>query len=166
MIQPSIFTTDFLVEFISKFKNEMMIVYIILSLIRGFFLIPSTPFVLSGAILFPDKLLWVLLISMCGIMLSATSLYFFSDILGFSNYFKKKFPNKISHWKKKLRHPKSIYYVILWSFFPFVPTDLMCYASGLIKMPFKNLFIGVFIGEIILVSIYTYFGNSLWGLIF
>lgn len=162
IINPEIITAEYLVSFIQKFQNEMLLVYTLLTLMRGFFLIPSTPFVIGGGLLFPDQLLLVLIISIAGILFSATSLYYFSDLLGFSSYLEKKFPSKINSWKKKLDSPKSTLLVAGWSIFPFVPTDIICYVTGILKTPFKNVLFGVFIGEIILCSLYVYFGAAIF----
>lgn len=123
---------------------------------------PSTPFVIAGALLFPDNLLLVLFISMTGIMLSATALYYFSDILGFSEYLEKRYPNKVKKWENKLQSSKATFLVLGWSFFPLVPTDIICYAAGIVKMPYKYMFIGVFFGELILTSFYIYSGTTLY----
>lgn len=158
---PIIATPDYIKTFISSYGSEMMLVYIGLTLVRGFFLIPSTPFVIGGGMLFPDQLLLVLGISMLGVMVSATALYFFSDSLGFSQYLESKYPKRIGSCKAKLQDYRATYFVLGWSFFPLVPTDLICYVAGLVKMPFKYLFIGVFVGELILDIFYVYFGSSL-----
>jgi uncharacterized membrane protein YdjX (TVP38/TMEM64 family) len=161
---PEVFSSEYLVNFIKEFKNEMIIVYVIISLVRGFFLLPSTPFVLVGVLLFPENLLMVLVISMIGIVFSSTALYYFSDLLGFSSFLERKFPKKVAKWKKILSHPNAIFYVIGWSFFPFVPTDMICYVAGIIKMPYKNMMLGIFIGELVLVAAYVYFWNEIVNL--
>lgn len=165
VLNPEIITAKYLVAFVQEFLGEMLLIYTILTLIRGFFLIPSTPFVIGGGLLFPDQLLLVLLISIIGVLFSAASLYYFSDLLGFSNYLEKKFPNKIPVWKKKLDTPKSTLLVAAWSMFPFVPTDIICYVTGILKTPIKNVLFGVFIGEIILCSLYVYFGAAIFNLV-
>jgi len=165
LVNPEIASPNFLVSFIRSFEQEMLLIYITLTLVRGFLLIPSTPFVIGGGILFPEQLLLVLAISMLGVMFSATSLYYFSDILGFSKYLTKKYPKEIEKWEARLRQPRAICFVMGWSFFPFVPTDLICYVSGIIKMPFKNMFIGVFIGELILDIGYVYLGSNFLNII-
>ena len=163
IINPEIITADYLIAFIQRFQNEMLLVYTLLTFVRGFFLIPSTPFVIGGGLLFPDQLLLVLLISIAGVLFSATSLYYFSDLLGFSSYLEKKFPSKIPAWKKKLDTPRSMLLVAGWSIFPFVPTDIICYVTGILKTPFKNVLFGVFIGELILCSLYVYFGAAIFN---
>ena len=98
---------------------------------------------------------------MVGVMTSATALYYFSDILGFSQYLEKKYPKDIGRWKSILQSRKAIYFVIGWSFFPLVPTDLICYVAGIVKMPYKHMFVGVFTGELILDIFYVYLGSNL-----
>ena len=165
LLNPEFITVHNLVVFIQEFKNEMLLIYILLTLIRGFFLIPSTPFVIGGGILFPDKLILVLLISMIGVLFSASALYYFSDLLGFSNFLENKYPSKITILKKKLNTPKSTLLIACWSIFPFVPTDIICYVAGILKTPIKNVLFGVFIGEVILCSLYVYFGATVFNLL-
>lgn len=162
---PKIISPEYLVEFIKKFNTEVLLIYILITLTRGYFLIPSTPFVLLGVLLFPAKPFLVLVISMIGILFSSTMLYYFSDILGFSGYLEKRFPKKIKKWKQQLTTSKSTFFIAAWALFPLVPTDIICYIAGIIKIPFKNMLIGIFIGEVILVAFYTYFGSSLINVI-
>ena len=162
LMSPDMLSPDRIVAFVRTFEGEMLFVYIAASFIRGFFLIPSTPFVLGGAMLFPDQLFLVLAISMAGIMFSASLLYYFSDALGFSRHLATKAPEKVVLWKDKLKRPRAIFLVVGWSFFPFVPTDMVCYVAGIVRMPFRNLFIGVFLGELTLVIFYVYFGQGIF----
>ena len=98
---------------------------------------------------------------MIGILFSSTMLYYFSDILGFSGYLERKVPEKIEKWKQQLTTSKSTFFIAAWALFPFVPTDIICYITGIIKIPFKNMLIGIFIGELILVTFYVFFGSNL-----
>ena len=159
---PEMATPEYFRNFLESYGDEMWLVFIVLTVLRGFFLIPSTPFVIGGALLFPDQLFLVLVVSMVGVMLSATALYYFSDMLGFSKYLEKKHPNDIDLWKSRLSSPKAIFFVAGWSLFPLVPTDLICYIAGIVKMPYRYMFLGVFIGELALVVFYIYFGSSVW----
>lgn len=97
--------------------------------------------------------------------MGSSALYYFSDALGFSEKLEKKYPEKLNRWHARLNSPKSTLIVIAWSFFPLVPTDLICYVAGIVKMPFKFMLLGVFIGEIILISLYVYLGNGIVELI-
>lgn len=165
-LRPEVASPEYIVRLISRFSNEMLLVYIVITIGRGFFLIPSTPFVIGGAILFPDQLLLVLVISMIGVLFSATALYYFSDLLGFSKYLEKKYPKGVERWTRRLQHPRAALFVFGWAFFPFVPTDLICYVAGIVKMPYRFMFIGVFLGELTLNVFYVYFGGGIFEAIF
>jgi len=164
-LSPETFSADRITKFIKTFNTEMLWIYILLSLMRGFFLIPSTPFVIAGGLLFPDRLLLILIISMVGVMVSATAIYYFSDFLGFSKRLNHRFTSKTETWRARFSSSKSVFFIAGWSLLPIVPTDLICYAGGILKAPFKYIFTGVFIGELILCYIYIYFGASVLQLL-
>ena len=166
LIYPDILSAEYVVNFIARFENQLLLAYFLISVLRGLFLIPSTPFVLAGILLFPAMPWIVLLISMIGILLTATGLYYFSDMLGFSEKLDKKFPEKMKIWHKRLNSPKATLIVLAWSFFPLVPTDLICYVAGIVKMPFRYLLLGVFVGELILVSFYVFVGQGIFHYFF
>jgi uncharacterized membrane protein YdjX (TVP38/TMEM64 family) len=106
----------------------------------------------------------VLVISLIGILFSSPALYYFSDLLRFTTFLERKFPGKVAKWKKIVSHPNAIFYVIGWSFFPFAPTDVACYVAGIIKRPYKNMILRIFIRELFLVTAYVYFGNEIVNL--
>ena len=162
IVNPSFFSVHNLVNFIQRFETQLMVVYILISALRGLFLIPSTPFVLAGVILFPSSPIFVISVSLGGILLTTIMLYYFSDLLGFSEKLTKKFPHKMKTWEDRLRSKHAIWIVLLWSFFPLVPTDLICYLAGIVKMPLKYLLLGVGIGELILVACYVYLGSGIF----
>ncbi len=162
ILNPSSFTAENIAEFLKEFENQAIVIYILLSLARGLFLIPSTPFVLAGAILFPHMPWTIFTISMMGVLFGSSAIYFFSDLLGFSEKLEKKYPKQIQKWQRRLNSPKSIWIVIAWSFFPFVPTDLICYVAGIVKMPYRFLLAGVFIGEAVLVYFYVFLGVGIY----
>ncbi len=134
-------------------------------MIRGFFLIPGTPFVFAGILLFPDNPVLVLSIAMASIVFSATLLYYFSDWLGYGDYLLEKHKDKVGIWLERLKSPKATWIVIAWAFFPPVPTELICYLAAIVKMPYRNMIAGIFIGELVLFSIYIYFGKGIYELL-
>ncbi|NBS92050.1 hypothetical protein EBS67_18950, partial [bacterium] len=76
-----------------------------ISFLRGFTLIPSTPFVIAGVLLFPENKIIVLLISLGGILFSATLLYYLSEFLGFDSYFEKIAPERVNRITTKINSP-------------------------------------------------------------
>ena len=159
-LNPYAFSKENIVAFVSKYNSFMWTVYFLLHVFRGFVLLPSTPLIFAGILLFPDSPFLVLSISLIGIVFASLLIYFFSDKLGFSSFFNKK-TAKINKIEKHLSGKYGYLYIMLWSFIRIVPTDLICYVSGALKIKISTFLISIFIGELILCSIYIYGGLSL-----
>lgn len=158
---PSKFTAENIAEFLLRFSGLIWLIYLGFSIVRGITLLPSTPLVLAGTLLFPEQPFAVLFVSMTGILLSSTMIYFFSEYLGFSEYFEGHKPELSHKIKAKLEHPLGFLFVAGWAFFPLVPTDLVCYLAGTTKMNYWKFIAAVFVGELILCVCYIFFGGSL-----
>ncbi len=161
LANPAAFTAENIAVFLERFQGTIWLVYLAFSILRGITLLPSTPLVLAGTMLFPEQPWAVLGISMTGILLSSTMIYYFSEFLGFDEYFESKKPELMHKIKAKLEHPLGFLFVAGWAFFPFVPTDLVCYVAGTARMNFAKFITAVGIGEIILCSFYIFFGGTL-----
>ena len=155
------FTAANIADFIASFQTQIWLVYFAMSVLRGFTLLPSTPLVLAGAFLYPEQPWLVLLTSMFGIVLSSTLIYFCSEALGFSHYFETRKPKAVEHIRCRLEQPTGLVFIGIWAFFPFVPTDAVCYVAGTMKMHFLKFIAAVFTGELVLCSIYVFSGGSL-----
>lgn len=164
LLNSSILSPENIQETVIQYGPTALLIYVGISMFRGFFLIPSTPFVLAGVAMYPNDPLLVITVSMAGIMFSAMLLYFFSQRLGFSEYLERTCPTPIRRTKKLLNGNWATAFVAGWSVFPFVPTDVICYVAGTIKMPFHKMMLGLFIGEMVLVSTYVYLGKGIMGL--
>ena len=155
------FTPRHISEFISKFEGHLLLAYFMISFLRGFTLIPSTPFVIAGVLLFPENKIIVLLISLGGILFSATLLYYLSEFLGFDSYFEKIAPERVIQITTKIDSPWGFLFVVLWAFFPLAPTDLVCYLAGTVRMNFLRFILAVALGELIICLFYSYSIGSL-----
>jgi len=159
-LNPYLFTKEAIASFISKYHDYGIIVYFLIHVLRGLVLLPSTPLIFAGILLFPLDLFMVLSISLIGILSSSLLIYFFSDKLGFSTIFSRK-PNKIAQIKEKLNGKYGPLYIIGWAFFPLVPTDLICYVSGALKIKVSVFIFSIFLGELLLCSLYIFGGSYL-----
>jgi uncharacterized membrane protein YdjX (TVP38/TMEM64 family) len=159
LLYPNLFTADALAAFLLEFEGAILMVYLAMSAFRGLSLLPSTPLIIAGTLLFPTEPVTVLGISVAGIFLSSTMIYFFSDYLGFSEFFKRHKPEQINKIKLKLEKPTGFLFIMLWSFFPFVPTDAVCYVAGTTKVSFPKFILAVLAGETILCSFYVFSGR-------
>jgi uncharacterized membrane protein YdjX (TVP38/TMEM64 family) len=161
LFKPEVFSAENIAAFLQHFRSQLWLTYFFVSFVRGFFLIPSTPFIFAGIILFPEDTFLLLFTAVAGVVFSSAMLYFYSDNLGFSQYLERYFPVQLAKVKELLKGKYAFPLVFIWSIFPFVPTDLVSYAAGLIKMPVSKVLAGIAIGELILASLYLYFGREL-----
>ena len=165
LIYPNSFTAESLKTVLHHNSSLILLTFIVLSFIRALFFLPSTLFVLMGAVLYPDEPVFVLIVSMIGILIGASLVYKAASILTPEQLFSGKNLTRIEGVRSKMdEYGFSI--VLLWSFFPAVPTDLICYVAGTIKMAFWKFILAVFLGEIVLVSIYIWTGKSIIELLF
>ncbi len=157
--RPAIFTPQNIAGLLVEFQNETLAVYLLLSILRGFTLLPSTPLVLAGTLMFPTQLWLVLAVSIFGILVSSSVIFWFSDLLGISKFFETRKPERVAKIRTRLERPTGLAFVFLWAFFPFVPTDAVCYVAGTTKMNFPKFIAAIFAGEMILCSLYVFAGS-------
>lgn len=140
--------------FLEQFWSLLLFVYFLISALRGLTLIPSTPFVVVWAVLFPGDLLFVYIISLFGILLSVSMIYFFSQEMGFEEVLMKKYPKtvkKAENWIQK----HGFIAVSVTSFLLFIPTDVVSYMAGTLRMNYLKFIAWVMVGEWLV-----------WGVIF
>lgn len=164
LVWPEYFKPEGIKAFLDEFHREAVLIYLLASVLRGLSLLPSTPLIIAGTLAFPAHPWMVLAISILGILVSSSMIYWLSDVLGFSDYFNKHQPQKIDKIREKLDHPLGALFVAAWAFFPLVPTDLVCYVAGTTRMNFPKFISAIFIGEIILCVIYIFGGGQLLSL--
>lgn len=156
------FTPEKISSFLKDNETSFLWVYLFISLVRGIFLIPSTPFVFAGIILFPEQPLLVFLISLLGVSFSASFIYFFAQYLEFDHLISKK-EKRLYNIKTKINQ-YGFWIVLVWSFFPIVPTDLICYIASITKMSYWKFISALFIGESLLIALYVWFGDYISGM--
>jgi uncharacterized membrane protein YdjX (TVP38/TMEM64 family) len=111
--------------------------------------------------LFPP--LPLLVSTLVGIAISSASIYAFAGSLKLGEYLERKHARHMERLQTALRrHPTSI--VTAWSFLPIVPTDLICYVCGVMRISFRRFLFGVLIGEGAICAIYIFAGASLLDL--
>lgn len=161
LIWPEHFKPEGIKATLDKFHHEAVFIYLVASLLRGLSLLPSTPLIIAGTLAFPSHPWMVLAISVFGILVSSSMIYWLSDALGFSDYFQRHQPKKIERIRTKLDHPLGALFVAAWAFFPLVPTDLVCYVAGTSRMNFLKFIVAIFVGELILCCIYIFGGGHI-----
>jgi uncharacterized membrane protein YdjX (TVP38/TMEM64 family) len=165
LLHPADFTAEHFGQVLAGWGRWAFTGFVLASLLRGALLIPSTPVVLAGGAAFPEAIPAVLVVSMLGILGSSTLLYRFPGFAGYDTVLAERYPAKLAHLREKLAKPGAMWFVAAWAFFPVVPTDLICYAAGLVRMPYRRMILGIIIGELPLVSAYILLGAKLSGIL-
>ncbi|HHG84259.1 MAG TPA: TVP38/TMEM64 family protein, partial [Bacteroidetes bacterium] len=155
---PEYFTVSAIQTGLQNYQGPLLLGYLGISLVRGIFFIPSTPFVLAGAIIFPNQAWMVVFISICGVLAGSTYVYFFTEYLEVEKVFRKNFKARFEKVKKGMTK-YGLWIVVAWAFIPVVPTDLISYTAGVTKMPYWKFAIGILLGELPLVMLYVFFGG-------
>lgn len=139
---------------IQWFWSGAIIVYGLVFLFRWILLVPSTPLILVGMLLFPNSPHIVFIISMMGIIFSSLVIYRFSDLLWLDEYFEEH-----NHNNKKMEYFINKYWffaVAFWSFFLVLPTDLVCYIAGMVRMNIYKFIAWVFVWEGLIIWLFIY----------
>lgn len=132
--------------------------YLLIGALRAFTLVPATfPLLIAMPFFNP----WVLLgLTIPCIGISSSICYWFAEALHMDELFERKYPRQIGRLKELL----GLYQlpiIIGWSFMLFLPTDVLCYVCGSLKINYKKFLIGVIIGEGTVYAIYIFLGDYL-----
>jgi len=133
-------------------------IFFLIGALRGFTLIPSTSLVVIGLLFFEPVPLFIVVLA--GIVVSSVSVYYFAEFLRLDAYLETKHRpqmDRLRAWLGRYELPV----IIAWSATPFLPTDLICYVCGTLRVDIKKFILGVFIGEAIICAAYIFFGGSL-----
>jgi uncharacterized membrane protein YdjX (TVP38/TMEM64 family) len=158
------FTPRKIAILLNQYQTTLLLIYFIISMIRGIFLIPSTPFVFAGILLFPDQLFLVFFISLIGVTFSGAFIYQFAHYLEFDRLISKKQKQLVKIKNGINRY--GFWIVLVWSFFPIVPTDLICYIASITRMHFWKYLSALFLGEAVLIALYVWFGDTISSYLF
>ena len=121
-------------------------------------MIPVTPLIILGLLFFKPLPLYVL--TMLGITVSSISVYYLSGFMNLDTILDNKYKKQVTKTKLALKKSE-LPIIISWSAFPFLPTDIICYACGALRIDIKKLVLGVLIGEGITSGLYIFLGHYL-----
>lgn len=79
--------------------------------------------------------------------------YSFAEAVRFDRFFERRYGPQIARLRALLAR-RELPIVILWSFFPLAPTDLVCYVCGTLKVDIRKCLLGVTVGEGAICAIY------------
>lgn len=154
-------TPSAIMHWIAAHTFSVIIIYCLLCTVRGLFMLPATPFIFAGILLFPNQPVLLLIISLSCILVSSIFIYYASRYMDFGSFFEKKYPHKIATIHAKLSRSTGFYFITGWALLPFTPTDLIIYGAGSIKVPIWKVLVPVLLGEAVICSFYILNGIQL-----
>lgn len=131
--------------------------YLGLGCVRGFTLVPATYLVVAGMLILAPLPLYLL--TLAGIVVSSAAVYCFAEAMQFDRLFERRYPAQVTRLRVLMAR-RELPIVIIWSFFPLAPTDLVCYVCGALKVDLKKCLLGVAIGEGSICAIYIFLGGQ------
>jgi uncharacterized membrane protein YdjX (TVP38/TMEM64 family) len=144
-------------HFFSANLTEGLFVYFVISTLRGFTLIPSTPIVLAGVLVFPPWHLF--LVNQLAVYSSSAIVFFMARHFRFDHYFHKHYPRQVGKLSILLRK-RELTVISLWGFAPFVPSDMIVYVCSVLRIRLWKTLLGVSIGEGAICFIYIFGGSA------
>ena len=154
---PDVFAPANIRKFFDTNLYAGLTVYLLLASLRGFTMIPLTPLLFAGILVFPP--LPFLLVNMIGILVSSAFVYYMARYFRFDHFFNVHYPTQIAKLTGMLRN-RELPVIFLWSFAPVFPTDLIVYVCSVVRISISKTLLGVLAGEAIICAIYIYGGAA------
>lgn len=141
----------------------LYILIFFLGAVRGFTLIPVTYLIILGLIFVPAIPLFFII--MLGILISSFSVYHFFEYLRIDKMLGEKYHKQVESTKYYLtKYEMPV--IIFWSMNPILPSDIICYVAGTLRINIYKFLLGIMIGEGMTCAIYIFGGKYILGLIF
>ncbi|MCD2421908.1 VTT domain-containing protein [Niabella pedocola] len=150
------FTQEAIAAFLLQYRQQVWLVYFSICILRGLFLLPSTPFLFAGILIFRDSPLLLFGIFMFSILVVAAFIYYAAGYLRFSAL---SAAPKLQRIQQGLQGKQGFWLILGWAFMPFTPTDLICYAAGLLRIRFWRCMLPLLLGEAVICALYIINGR-------
>lgn len=162
LIEPELLSPEYMAARIKEYEGAIWGIYITLSIGRILLMLPPTPFLILGIVLFPDSPFFVAMVILFSVTCSTTFFYYVAGNMGWHEFFEKKYPKQRQKIQAWMEGPRAIWIILFWAFLPITPTDLMAYVGGIVSIRFRLLLPIILIGQIPLMLIYIYLGELLF----
>jgi uncharacterized membrane protein YdjX (TVP38/TMEM64 family) len=149
-------TKERIADFFRLYQSWFLLIYWVMLIVRAVVLLPATPLILAASMLLPGDPSLVLGVTMFGMAVSSTIIYYFSDWLGVRAHFDRVAPRQVKNVEGWFKHRYGVVLVGGCAFFIVVPTDLVCYVAGMVRMPFRRFICALMVGETLLCTIYIF----------
>ncbi len=153
-------TKENIAAFLSLYQDRMLIIYFFICVLRGIMLIPATPFLFAGIFLFGSTPYLLFAVFMSSVLIVSAFIYYASGYVGVEAILAPMPERKVQAIKKRLQGPHIFWFILLWAFAPFTPTDLVCCVTRALRIKFIRLIIPLLIGEGVICAFYIF--NGYW----
>ena len=157
-LRPDLFSPERIREIFATNLVLGLLIYFILSTLRGFTLIPSTPIVFAGILVFPPAPLY--LVNLAAVFTSSAIVYYMAKLVRFDHYFHERYPKQIKTLTGLLRN-RELPVISLWGFTPMVPTDMIVYGCSVLRISLAKTLFGTAIGEGVICAVYIFGGTAI-----
>lgn len=155
LFRPDLFEPSRIRQYFSENLGWGLAGYFVISTLRGFTFIPSTPIVLAGILVFPP---WPLfLVNQVAVYTSSGIVYGMARYFRFDHFFHSRYPRQIGALTTLLQG-RQLPVISIWGFFPFVPSDMIVYVCSVLRISVWKTLFGVSIGEGVICAIYIFGG--------
>ncbi len=156
-LRPDLFSPERIREIFAANLVLGLLVYFVVSTLRGFTLIPSTPFVFAGILVFPPVPLYI--VNLIAVFASSAIVYHMTKVVRFDHYFHKRYPQQIKTLTGLLRR-RELPVISLWGFAPMVPTDMIVYVCSVLRINMAKTLFGTALGEGVICAVYIFGGSA------
>lgn len=156
-LNPDVFTPESIRGWFGDNLYLGLLIYVVLFCVRAFTLIPHTPLLVTGILVFPPLPLFFA--NLLGVNGTVAIIYFLSRKLRFDQYFDTRYPLQIGKLSQLLRN-REFPVIVLWSFALVLPTDLIVYVCSVLRIKPVKAFVGVSIGEGVISALYIFGGAA------
>jgi len=150
LLRPHWFTPDHLVWLLMQHADWVWFAYLLGFSLRGLILLPSTPFVLAGSLLFPGQEAQVICAALVCIALSSALIYFWAPVWGLHRHLRPEVSGRIA---SALQHPGGRVFVAVWAIFPILPSDAISHVAGSLRLGLMRYLIPFLLGKLVLCSL-------------
>lgn len=154
---------DLFVYLSGKSLIYLYILLFVLGIVRSFTLIPVTYLIILGLIFVPALPLYFIIMS--GVMVSSILVFYFFEYLRIDKMLDLKYKKQIDttkYYLSKYEFPV----IFFWAMNPILPSDLICYVAGTLRVNVYKFIIAMLIGEGIACAIYIFGGKFLLNSVF
>jgi uncharacterized membrane protein YdjX (TVP38/TMEM64 family) len=141
----------------------LYVLILLLGIFRSFTLIPVTYLIILGLLFLPALPLYIII--MVGVLVSCALVYYFFEYLHIDELLDKKYSKQV-HLTKYYLSKYELPVIIFWSMNPLLPSDIICYVAGTLRINFYKFIFGMFVGEGIMCAVYIFGGKYLLNTFF